>query len=34
MACGIQPSEIDAMTASDLIYWLGQAARIHGNAEP
>ncbi len=34
MACGIQPSEIWAMDAWDLDFWIAQAVRIHGAAEP
>lgn len=34
MGCGIQPSEIWAMDASEFLFWLTQASRIHGNAKP
>lgn len=34
MACGVQPSEIDRMTAADLQFWLAQAERINGTAKP
>lgn len=34
MACGIQPSELWRMDAAELLFWLEQAQRIHGTAEP
>lgn len=34
MVCGVQPSEIMGMEAEELMFWLKQAARINGTAEP
>jgi hypothetical protein len=33
VAFGIQPSELWAMEADEVVFWLAQAERIHGKAE-